>query len=261
MQLSKSLYPLISLLLLSFLFIQCFSSAPKVSSNSQPITHEIFDGLLKKHVTKEGLANYKGLQADRETLDRYLNLVAANHPNDANWSKNAQKAYWMNVYNAYTIALILDNYPVASIKDISSGPNIPFVNTPWDIQFIEIEKQKYDLNNVEHNILRKYFDDPRIHFGINCASISCPNLAPFAFTEAKVNEQLDQLATTFINDPQKNKITTDKAEISKIFSWFKGDFVKKESLISFLNRYAATKINEDATIEHLDYDWGLNDAP
>lgn len=256
---SSSIFYLCLLSSVLLLFAQCGSS-PKIQSDATPVSHEIWDNLLQKHVKKTGLVDYKGFIADSTLLNQYLALLQKNHPNDQHWSPIEQQCYWMNAYNAFTIALIIRNYPVASIKDIGKGLNIPFVSSPWDIKFVQIERQTYDLNNIEHNILRKHFDDPRIHFGINCASISCPNLAPEAFVAHKMDQQLDSLAVTFINNPSKNKISANQAEISKIFSWFKGDFTKKGSLISFLNKYSKTTINNKATISHLDYDWNLNET-
>ncbi len=250
----------ISLVLASLFFLTACSPKYKISSKSQPMTHEDWDSLLKVHITDEGLVDYKGFESDRKKLDTYLKKLSAHHPNDKNWSKEDQLVYWMNAYNAFTVQLILDNYPLESIKDVVSGPSIAFISSPWDIKFIEIEGAEYDLNNVEHNFLRKRLEEPRIHFGINCASISCPNLPPFAFTADKVYEQLDGLAKVFINDESKNKITTDKIQVSKIFNWFGGDFKKNGTLIDYLNRYSENPINADAKVEFLDYDWNLNEA-
>lgn len=250
----------ISILLVSVFFFTTCSPKYKISSKSKPITHEDWDSLLKTYITANGLVDYQGFQSDRKKLDSYLQKLSSHHPNDKNWSKEEQLTYWMNAYNAFTVELILENYPLESIKDVVSGPSIAFVSSPWDIKFIEIEGAIYDLNNVEHNFLRKRLEEPRIHFGINCASISCPNLPPFAFEANKVYEQLDELAKGFINNTQKNKITVDKIQISKIFKWFGSDFTKNGTLIDFLNRYSNTPINAKAEIEHLDYDWNLNEA-
>lgn len=238
----------------------CCSSYRNTSSGSKPVSHDLWTQLLQKHVAANGTVNYRGFIADKTALNQYLQLLQDNHPNNANWSNNEQLAYWLNAYNAFTVALITDNYPVASIKDITKGPNIPFVNSPWDIKFINIENTGYDLNNIEHGILRKQFNDPRIHFGINCASKSCPNLMQQAFTADKVNVQLDSLARAFLADTSKNKITSEEVQLSKIFSWFKGDFTKKNTpLITFLNKYAPLTIKPDAKIRFLDYDWQLNE--
>ena len=116
------------------------------------------------------------------------------------------------------------------------------------------------LDQIEHSILRKHFNEPRIHFAVNCASMSCPVLRAGAYTAAGIEEQLDEQAALFINDPKRNKITTGKIEVSKIFSWFKGDFTKDMSLVDFINSYSLAKIPKGAKINHLDYDWELNDG-
>lgn len=249
-----------SLFLLALFLMASCSPKYKITSKSEPITHETWDSLLKSHITDEGLVDYKGFQNDRKKLDTYLQKLSEHHPNDKKWSKEEQLAYWINAYNAFTIQLILDNYPLESIKDVTSGPSISFVNSPWDIKFITIEGAEYDLNNIEHNFLRKRFEEPRIHFGVNCASISCPVLPQFAFTADKIYEQLDQQARLFINDSSKNKITADNPQVSKIFKWFSGDFEAKGTLIEFLNQYSDTQINPNASIDYLDYDWGLNEG-
>ena len=226
-------------------------------SNSKPITHDLWTELLQSHVSDDGMVDYQGFVKDREKFEKYLSLLSANHPNEKNWTYDERKAYWINAYNAFTVKLILDHYPVNSIKDI--GGSIYKVNTAWDIRFIVIEGQDYDLNNIEHDILRKKYADPRIHFAVNCASISCPKLLNEAFTAHDLEIQLDDAGRRFINDKTKNRITPEKLELSRIFKWFKGDFTKETSLIEFLNRYSTVKIQEDACIDYLDYDWNLNE--
>ena len=244
-------------LLLFVLFFSCNNNNQKiVASNSTPISHEIWDELLQKHIV-DGKVNYKEFAADKVRFDEYLNLLNTHHPNDKNWSKNEQLAYWINAYNAYTVELIVDNYPVESIKDIKKG--LPFLNSVWDIEFIEIEGNTYDLNHIEHEILRKDFDEPRIHFAIVCASISCPNLWNKAFTADQIDAQLTTQARAFINDKTKNNISPNDAQLSKIFSWFKSDFTKKTTLLDYLNQYSDTQISPDAKVSYLSYDWGLNE--
>ena len=179
------------------------------------------------------------------------------HPNEQNWSKEEQLAYWINAYNAFTIKLILDHYPVKSIKEI--GGIIPFVNSSWDIRFIHIENQTYDLNNLEHGILREHFEEPRIHFAINCASISCPSLRNEAYTAQNLEDQLNEQAIAFLNNPAKNKLEGDPIRVSRIFQWFRGDFVKNGNLVEFLNRYAPTQIEAQVDVKYLKYDWRLNE--
>ncbi len=229
----------------------------KVNSDSKPISHDTWDSLLQKHVTDEGWVDYKGFIQDSSKLNKYLELLSANHPNDQFWSRDERLAYWINAYNAFTVKLIVDNYPVKSIKDIKNG--IPFVNTVWDIKFIEIEGENYDLNNIEHGIIRPRFDEPRIHFAVNCASVSCPKLLNEAFTGKQLDEQLDKAAKDFITGSDKNQISPNQLKLSKIFTWYGGDFTKNGSLIDYLNKYADQKINANADIEYLDYNWNLNE--
>lgn len=243
---------------LLFLFILSLSSCQRkvVNSNSKPISHETWDALLKKHVDKKGWVNYKGFLEDRDSLDKYLKTLSDNHPNNSNWSEKERLAYWINAYNAFTVELILQHYPLESIKDIKKG--IPFLNSVWDKKFFKIEGKDFDLNEIEHTILRKEFDEPRIHFAIVCASFSCPDLRPEAYTATKLEEQLEEQAVFFINDSKKNFIRPNGIQLSKIFSWFKGDFTKKTTLIEYLNQYSLMPIPENAELEYMDYSWKLN---
>ena len=250
----KILLSIIALLL----FQSCQSGVPS-ESGSMPMNHQQWDVLLHENVDVDGNVNYKGFAKDSLQLKSYLGALVA-HPPDADaWSKEEQLAYWINAYNAFTIQLILEHYPLKSIKDIGSSIQIPFVNSPWDIKFIEIGDIKLDLNNIEHSILRKKFNEPRIHFAVNCASFSCPKLRAEAYVADRLEEQLQEQATAFINNPNYNKINKDQIEISKIFSWFSGDFTKNGSLINFLNQYSKVKIDENAEIDYLDYNWSLNE--
>lgn len=250
------LFQTINWLAILFLFSLPACSVKPYQSMSEPVSHEIWDTLVKKHVSEEGTVDYKGFIQDSVQLNAYLDLLRKHHPNDKNWSREEQIAYWLNVYNAFTVKLIVDHHPTESIKDIKNG--IPFVNTVWDIKFIEIEGATYDLNNVEHGILRPQFNEPRIHFAANCASISCPRLRNEAYTAEKLDGQLTDQARYFLSNPIKNIITEERAQLSKIFSWYKGDFKKQGSLRDFINRYSEVKINEDTKIDYLDYDWQLN---
>ncbi len=235
----------------------CFSVKER-DSQSKPISHATFDSLLRKHVNTEGWVNYEGFIRDSMTFNSYLNLLSKNLPNNKNWQQNEAKAYWINAYNAFTIKLICDHYPVESIKDIKKG--IPLVSDTWQIEFINIEGQKFSLNNIEHGILRPKYNDPRIHAAVNCASKSCPKLLNEAYSAEKLDTQLDSAMKNFISDGIRNKIISpNKAELSKIFSWYAGDFKKNTpSVISFINTFTNTLLKTDAEIKYLDYDWQLN---
>jgi hypothetical protein len=245
----------------ALLFLFCLPwlgcSVGKVQSEARPISHQLWDTLLKEHVSSDGWVDYAGLKADQDRLDAYLDLLQRHHPNEAYWSREEQLAYWINAYNAFTVKLIVDHYPVGSIKDIKNG--VPFVNTVWDIKFIEIQGQTYDLNNIEHGIIRSQFEDPRIHFAVNCASVSCPILRNEAYTANRLDAQLDEAARYFLQDEVRNQVTPENLRLSKIFLWYQGDFKKEGKLIDFLNRYSPVSIQSDADIEYLDYNWQLNE--
>lgn len=246
----------ISLLLAAvILFTQC--SVAEVQSDAQPVEHGQWDSLLKKHVNERGEENYRGFIADSTALNEYLHLLSAHHPNKEHWNKNERLAYWINAYNAFTIQLIIRHYPVESIKDIAG--RIPFINSPWDLKFIEIEGETYDLNNIEHGIIRKRFNEPRIHFALVCAAVSCPILRNEAYTAERLEEQLEAAAIEFFNDPEKNRITPQKAELSKIMSWYSGDFTDNAtSVFEYVNRYSKVQMTEKTSISYMDYDWQLN---
>ena len=233
--------------------LSCNSEIEYKSFNSKPVSHEMWDDLLKKHISVDGNVNYKGFLNDRTELKKYLDLLSSSHP-DNSWSKEERMAYWINAYNAFTIELILRNYPVKSIKDIG-------IISPWHVGFIEIQGEKYDLNDIEHNILRKKFNDPRIHFAIVCASYSCPELRNGAYTASNLYSQLDEQARQFINDPSRNKISATRIKISKIFDWFTKDFTVNGSLVDYLNKYSSTRIDSKAKISYLQYNWSLNSLP
>lgn len=212
------------------------------------VDHSKFDALLKKHVTSDGRVDYEGFKKDKIALDAYLKHLSAHVP-ASSAPKYERMAYWMNAYNAFTIKLIVNKYPVKSIKDISSKP--------WDIKFIKLATKTYTLNDIEHGILRK-MGDPRIHVGINCASVSCPKLSNKAFTASNVNSELTKLTKAFLKDKSKNQISANQLKLSKIFDWFKGDFTKDGTLIDWINKYSDVKVSSKAKISYMDYNWNLN---
>ena len=209
--------------------------------------HSSWNDLLTANVTKEGNVNYEGFRKRKTELRAYIASLGENTPKDS-WTQEDQLAYWMNAYNAMTVDLILRNLPLESIKDIDK---------PWDQRLWKLDGKWYNLNQIEHQILRK-MDDPRIHFGINCASFSCPPLLNEAFTSSSVDAQLEQLAKQFVNDTKRNTITASKIKVSKIFNWFAKDFKQDGNLIDFLNKYSEIPINDNAKKSYRDYNWSLN---
>jgi len=211
-----------------------------------------FNSFLAKNVSSSGVVNYAGMKADRAGLDSYLSYLESTTP-DSSWSANKTKAFWINAYNAYTIDLILDNYPLKSITDLSfSG------SSAWDYKFANIGGKKYSLNYIEKDYLLPTFNDPRIHVGVNCASFSCPQLANFAFTESNVDAKLESLMKVFINDTSRNKLSEKKVQISEIFKWYPSDFTANGTIIDYINKYANTPVSAKAKISYLPYNWNLN---
>jgi hypothetical protein len=213
-------------------------------------SHAIWDTLLLNHVSRDGMVDYKSFQNDRPQLESYLEYLAEHAP-DTHWSREEKLAYYINLYNAGTVRLILDHYPLNSIKDIRK---------PWGKKRLRIGEESYSLNDIEHGILRK-MGEPRIHFAVNCASFSCPKLLPEAFRAKDIDLQLDAAARAFINDPLHNRIKGSSAEISRLFKWYKGDFTREGgTLISYLNTYLKAPLPEDAKLDFLPYNWSLNDS-
>ena len=235
-------------------FVFAFTSCNQKSicehspSAASPIEHKIWNELLSKYVNDEGFVNYSSIAKDPQ-LEEYLSLLSSAHP-DTSWKTEVRLAYWINAYNAFTVKLIVDHYPVSSIKDI---PN------RWSIDFIELEGINYSLADIEHRILRTLYKEERIHFAINCASFSCPKLSGFSYQPEQLDKQLDKAARSFINDPNRNQVSMDKMKLSKIFKWFQKDFTTSTSLEDYIKKYADKTITSKTKVEYLEYNWVLND--
>lgn len=209
--------------------------------------HDNFNSLLRKHVSSTGVVNYQGFKKDENKLDAYL-LTMEKTNIEKSWSRNKKLAFWINAYNANTIKLILKNYPVKSIMDLNNGK-------PWDVKWIKIDQRTLSLNNIENDIIRPQFKEPRIHFAVNCAAKSCPPLLNKAWTEGNLNSNFERQTKAFINNPKYNTITSSKVEVSKIFDWYGKDF---GDLTTYLNKYSSTKIGQGTSINFRTYDWNLN---
>ncbi|WP_241478978.1 DUF547 domain-containing protein [Psychroserpens jangbogonensis] len=215
----------------------------------ESFNHDLWNSLLQKHVSDQGNVNYKGIRADKTRFNTYLKSLSETPPQES-WTKDETLAYWMNVYNAFTVKLILDNYPIESIKDIDG---------PWNHRFIKIGDKWYTLNDVEHRIIRK-MDEPRIHFALVCAAVSCPILYNKAFTAKDLETDLVLLTKGFLNDTSKNELSENSIKVSKIFKWYGGDFkTNGSSLIDFLNQYSNVTISDKAKKSYKDYNWNLNE--
>lgn len=220
--------------------------------------HKTWDTLLQTYV-KNGHVNYKGFARDVKQLNAYLDTL--DKTDISSFPREEKLAYWINAYNAYTVKLILNHYPIKSIRKISR---------PWKQRICKTAGKTLSLDHIEHKILRKELKEPRIHFAIVCASIGCPDLQSFAFTGERVNEQLDHAAARFFASRKHFYFETDgdkvKIYISKIFSWFGDDFGdNKELKVNFILRYLekpdAEKIKKAGSVrmKYLSYDWNLNE--
>lgn len=213
--------------------------------------HELWDELLNDYVSDDGNVNYKLLKKDYKRLLDYIYVLDLMKRHEAfqTLPKEEILAYWINAYNAMTIDLILRHYPIKSIKDIKD---------PWKQRHWQLGGKYYNLDEIEHDILRK-MDEPRIHFAIVCASYSCPKLQNKAFTASNLEAQLTNATKEFLSDPERNIISKDELELSKIFQWFTKDFKHNGSLIDFLNRYSEVEISKNAKKRFKDYSWDLNE--
>lgn len=228
-------------------------------------THGAWTALLERHV-REGFVDYAAIkQESREALERYLaDLAGVCRDHYASWSAPRKVAFWINAYNAYTVKLIVDHHPVKSIRSIGVLPLAAFRK-----DFIPMDKLRgkpISLNDLEHEILRKEFHEPRIHFGIVCASKSCPILRTEAYRADRLDGQLDASARDFLGEPSRNRYdaATNTLHLSAIFKWFREDFEKaKGSLPAFVSPYLGPELagklgSLKPRIEFLDYDWSLN---
>jgi len=251
--------------LLPLLF--CGSAAAQGFDHS----HKAWDGLVKKHVVlisggKGSQMRYASMAKDRVELKGYLDSLAAVKEQDFNsWSKPQRMAFLINAYNAFTVEKILTRYPnIRSIWDFGKVFGNPFKD-----EFFSLFGRKFTLDGIEHETLRKKgaYDEPRVHFAVNCASIGCPMLREEAYTAEKLDRQLDEQAARFLSDRSRNRAAGGKLEVSKIFDWFKEDFGRREQWFA---RYAKLLADDPAQqklvaegkaeLAFLEYDWALNDV-
>jgi len=233
--------------------------------------HSLFTAILRNHV-REGRVDYQSLRQD-ERLPRYLAQLAVTDP-DQLANDQEKLAFWLNAYNAYTLKLIVDRQPTTRITEIGTGGLILgslLKSTAWDIRFAEIGGKQYTLNEIEHEIIRRQFQDSRAHFALNCASGSCPVLRPEAYDSDRLDAQLDDQARQFLGDDQRNRfdLATKTAWLSSIFSWYQKDFGKDKAAAllaaaQFAPDAVRRSIESDPNawkVEFLTYDWSLNSTP
>lgn len=239
---------------------------PVESTYSQPKatgafdqSHASLDGVLKKYVTADAKVKYKSLKANRTNLDTYLGEVSAVTSSEFNgWTKDQQLALLINLYNAATLKLVIDNYPVESIKKIGG-----LFKGPWKQPVVRLFGKVITLDTLEHKVLRTQYSEPRVHFAIVCAAVGCPPLRAEAYTAAKLDSQLEDQGHRFLADTNKNYVTGEALYLSPIFKWFAEDFTKENKYVTnYVRKYfpkeTAAKIGSGFPVEYTDYDWSLN---
>lgn len=224
----------------------------------------VYTTLLERYIVeKDGihLFDYNAVSdVDRAALADYVIGLQKLHPSQM--SVSGQIAYWANLYNAKTLEIILDNYPVASIRDIKSGL---FSAGPWGMEVVTVEGKELSLDNIEHDIVRATFKEPRVHYAFNCASIGCPNLAKKAWSADTLDEDLDAAARAYIASPRGVRVEDGKVIASSIYKWFKKDFGKNDAeVLDHIRQYASgeklASLKGKTKISRHEYDWSLNDA-
>ncbi|MFT6725346.1 MAG: hypothetical protein ACJARN_002216 [Arenicella sp.] len=258
----------LSLLLVSGLV----SAAPKAKlqefwlahdhTSTIKVSHQAWQAILDKYLDDDHLSgvnrfDYAAVKkADRKSLGDYIDGLQAVDPHTL--AKPEQLAYWLNFYNALTVQVVLQDYPVESIRSIRFLSS-PF--GPWDKNLVKVNNKRLSLNDIEHTILRPIWSDPRIHFAVNCASIGCPNLIGEAFTATNSGQLMEAAASDFINHIRGVELGVRAVRLSSIFDWFSDDFgVSEPELVSYLNQYLdgqKIKFTGDTKLEY-HYDWALN---
>jgi hypothetical protein len=238
------------------------------AASKQKIDHSLWNRFLNQYVIAPHPSGINRVRYQAVTLEDRKNLKAYLQSMQAvpvsTYNRAEQKAYWINLYNAVTIDVILSRFPVASIRDINISPGL-FVRGPWGAKLISVESEKLSLDDIEHRILRPIWKDNRVHYAVNCASLGCPNLQPVAYTGENTEALLEKGAREFIN--HRRGVTIDKGRllVSSIYVWFQEDFGgDAEGLMEHWQEYASSALAEalekySGGLAH-EYDWRLNGA-
>lgn len=234
------------------LYYQTLKKNQEIPSQKGQLDHSQWNSLLSKYVNEAGFVDYDSFKKEQDVLKEYLSYLNVNSPQKS-WSINEQFAYYINLYNAATVDLILMNNMPESIKDID-GP----LGQVWLKKYILVNDKEYSLAAIEKNVLQK-MGDPRIHFAINCASYSCPKLQNKAFTAANVDALMDQSAREFVNSDKNDFSNPEDPKLSSIFNFYPEDFTQSGmTLAAYINQFADIKIAEKDKYDYIEYDWSLN---
>ena len=231
------------------------------------VDHSAWDDLLSRYLLagpdRVNRFDYIGVTAeDNEALDRYIAQLSATLISQYN--RDQQFAFWLNLYNALVVRLVLDHYPVESIREIDIAPSL-FTSGPWGADLVSVEGEPISLDDIEHRILRPIWEDPRVHYVINCAAVGCPQLPRRAMTAANREEMLEEAARAFINHPRGVQVTDNGLILSSIYDWYVGDFGGFDgAVLDHLGHYAEPELRQalaaEPSIVGYEYDWTLNDV-
>ncbi len=260
------------------------ASSPRPLESSFP--YDEYAALLEQFVDDQGLVDYRGLKQNRSRLDDFsLSLTRVGSESYAGWKKEEQIALWINAYNALTLKAIVDHYPIESsfLASLRFPKNsIRQISGVWDKLLFSVMREKITLDQIEHQILRPRFREPRLHVALVCAAMGCPPLRNEPFVGSKLDAQLDDQSNRFLSDPKKFFIDRDRGRVflSPIFEWYGKDFLPtyaagkgfsghdrvKRATLKFAAEYLAKDDrayleNGDYEVEYLDYDWSLNERP
>ena len=228
------------------------------AATTTAVDHGIFAELLAKYV-KNGVVSYAGFKSEEARLDQYLKVLEQVDPESL--PRQEQFAFYIDAYNAWTVKLILTGYPgLKSIKDLGG-----LLQSPWSKEFVHLHGKILSLDDIEHNILRPRFKDPRVHFAINCSAKSCPPLMAEPYRGDALDAQLTRATSDFLNRPANSRLEGNVLWVSSIFKWFAEDF--NNDVIGFYQKYAAGELKQKLEagrgridVKYLDYDWSLNGA-
>ena len=198
--------------------------------------------------------------ADRRALEGYIEELAS--VPISSYSRPEQLAYWINLYNALVVRLVLDHYPLGSIRNLGGGS--PWSGAPWNEPQLEVEGTAVSLGDIEHRILRPIWQDPRVLYALSCGALGCPSLQPEPFLADRLERQLNQAAMAYVNDPQCIRLVGQALEVSSLFRWYQEDFGGSErAVINHLMAYAepelAMRLQKFDRISGEVFDWRLND--
>jgi hypothetical protein len=236
-------------------------------SATMTVDHSVWERILSTYVVASPdrinrFAYGRVSSSDKKVLKAYLTALQGVQVTAL--KADEQRAFWINLYNALTIDVVLDHYPVKSIKDISLGGGF-FASGPWKKTLVTVEGRALSLDNIEHDILRKVWRDPRVHYAVNCASMSCPNLMVKAFTAANLDRMLTQGARDYVNHPRGVRVDNGKVYLSQIFEWYRKDFGASEAdVLTHVAGYAEPGLKAQlrgvTRVADYSYDWSLNEA-